>query len=181
MMSQTRRGRRDGRQMEIALMKKPNVAAARVVGAIAVLMATFGTGVASADDPYVGKTYGAVAALLAKNNADAIISVRVGNALPDDLCVVTHSQLSIRIPQDRLTPRPHPAVLFALNCYAGVASAGTSGNSAASPEGRAAQAAQQVADFINAHPEACVASAKAAADCKAFCDAHGTLCKAAAA
>jgi hypothetical protein len=181
MMSQTRRGRRDGRQMEIALMMKPNAGAVCVIGAIAVLMATFGTGVASADDPYVGKTYGAVSAVLAKNNADAIITVRVGNALPDDQCVITHSQLSTKVPQDRLTPRPRPAVLFALNCYAGVASAGTSGNSAASPEGRAAQSAQEVADFINAHPEACTASAKAASDCKSFCDAHATLCKAGAA
>jgi hypothetical protein len=167
--------------MEIALMVKPNAGAVYVIGALAFLMATAGTGVASADDPYVGKTYGAVSAVLAKNNADAIITVRVGNALPDDQCVVTHSQLSHRTPQNRLTPRPRPAVLFALNCYAGVASAGTSGNSAASPEGRAAQSAQEVADFINEHPEACAATAKAVADCKAFCDAHSTLCQAGAA
>ena len=159
-------------------MKKPNAAAVSVVGTITVLMGAFGTGVAAADDPYVGKTYGNVAAVLSKNKVDAIISVRVGNVLPDDQCVVTHAQLSNRIPQDRLDPRPPPAVLLSLNCYASVATAGVSGNSVASPEGRAAQNNQAVADFINSHPEACAASAKAAADCKAFCDAHTTLCKA---
>jgi hypothetical protein len=164
--------------MEVALMRKSIAAAVVVVSMFTVLLAAFGTGVAGADDAFAGKTYAVAAKALDGSGMKAIIVTRVGNVLPDDQCVVTRSQLSLRIPQNRLTPRPPPAILLFLNCNAGVASAGTSGNSAASPEGRAAQTVQETADFINAHPEACAATAKAAADCKAFCDAHATLCTA---
>lgn len=158
-------------------MRKSIAAAVGVVGAISVLMAVFGTGVAGADDAFAGKTYAAAAKAVQGSGMTAVIATRVGNVLPDDQCVVTRSQRSDRIPQDRLTPRPHPAILLSLNCNASVAADGKPGNSAASPEGRAAQTAQATADFINAHPEACAASAKATADCKAFCDAHATLCR----
>jgi hypothetical protein len=149
-------------------MKKSTVG---VVGAITVLMAAFGTGIAGADDAFAGKTYADSAAALDKSGLEAVIVTRVGSVLPDDQCVVTRSQL-------RQTKGKPPAILMYLNCNAGVAAGGAPGNSAASPEGRAAQNAQATADFINANPEACAASEKAAADCKAFCDAHATLCTA---
>ena len=73
-----------------------------------------------------------------------VIATRVGNALPDDQCVVTRSQKAPWIKGDDFAPVTDTVLLY-LNCNATVASATTPGNSAGSPEGRAALAAANAA------------------------------------
>lgn len=112
------------------------VAGAVAVGAVA-------TGVASADD-YAGKTYSDAQSALADAGMKGVISTRSGDSLSNDDCVVTSSEKAPWLKGDNFTPVTD-TVLLNLNCSAGVASAKNPGNSAASPEGRAAiaQAKQQ--------------------------------------
>ena len=120
-------------------MKKFGVYATTAVGAAAVSMAFFGSGVAAADD-YAGQTYGDASKAIADAGKKAVVASRAGDTLADDECVVTHSQAAAWIKGDDFAPVTD-TVLLNLNCNATVASAKDPGNSAASPEGRAAIAA----------------------------------------
>jgi hypothetical protein len=117
-------------------MKKLSVYAAGTLGATAVSIVCFGTGVAAADD-YAGQTYADASAAISDAGQKAVISTRSGDSLPDDKCVVTSSQTAPWIKGDDFAPVTD-TVLVNVNCNASVASATKSGNSAASPEGRAA-------------------------------------------
>jgi len=116
---------------------------AGALGATAVSMAMFGTGVAAADD-YAGQTYADASSALSDAKLTGVIATRVGYALPDDQCVVTRSQKAPWIKGDDFAPVTDTVLLY-LNCNATVASATTPGNSAGSPEGRAALAAANAA------------------------------------
>jgi hypothetical protein len=123
-------------------MKRLGVYAAGTLGATAVSMTLFGTGVAAADD-YAGQTYGDAAAAISDAGQKPVITTRSGDSLPDDKCVVTSSQTAPWIKGDDFAPVTD-TVLVNLNCNAAVASATKPGNSAASPQGRAAlQAAKE--------------------------------------
>jgi hypothetical protein len=124
-------------------VKKLIALSACAVGATAASMAMFGTGVAAADN-YAGQTYADASAALSKASLKGVIATRVGSALPDDKCVVTHSQNASWIKGDKFAP-VKDTVLLDLNCNATVASATTAGNSAGSPEGRAALQAANAA------------------------------------
>jgi hypothetical protein len=118
---------------------------AAIIAASAVPMAVFGTGVAAADD-YAGQTYADASSAIADAGEKGVIATRLGDALPDDECVVTHSEQAPWIKGDDFSPVTDTVLLY-LNCNAGIASATTPGNSAASPEGRAAiQAAKEAAE-----------------------------------
>jgi hypothetical protein len=71
----------------------------------------------------------------------AVVATTVGDqkAWPD--CVVTHAQQRTVQPPENTSASATTQVLLSLNCDAGVASAAAPGNSAASPEGKAAIAA----------------------------------------
>jgi hypothetical protein len=116
-------------------MNKLSVYAAGTLSATAIVC--FGTGVAAADD-YAGQTYADASAAISDAGQKAVISTRSGDSLPDDKCVVTSSQTAPWIKGDDFAPVTD-TVLVNLNCNASVASATKSGNSAASPEGRAAR------------------------------------------
>ena len=120
-------------------MKKFGIYATTAAGATAVSMAFFGTGVAAADD-YAGQTYGDASSAIADAGKKAVIASRAGDTLSDDKCVVTHSQSAPWIKGDDFAPVTDTVLVY-LNCNATVASAKEPGNSAASPEGRAAIAA----------------------------------------
>jgi hypothetical protein len=113
------------------------------VGATAVSMVVFATGVAVADD-YAGQTYAHATTALSDAKLKGVIASRVGDALPNDQCVVTHSEKASWIKGDKFASVTD-TVLLHLNCNATVASATTPGNSAASPEGRAALQAANAA------------------------------------
>ena len=123
-------------------MKKLGVYAITVVGATAVSMAFFGSGVAAADD-YSGQTYGDASKAISDAGKKAVIASRAGDTLTDDDCIVTHSQSAPWIKGDDFAPVTDTVLVY-LNCNATVASAKDPGNSAASPEGKAAiQKAQE--------------------------------------
>ena len=120
-------------------MKKFAVYATTAVGATAVSMAFFGTGIAAADD-YAGQTYSDASSAISDAGKKAVIASRAGDTLSDDDCIVTHSQSAPWIKGDDFSP-VSDTVLVYLNCNATVATAKDPGNSAGSPEGRAAIAA----------------------------------------
>jgi len=121
-------------------VKKFGVYATAAVGATAVSMVFFGSGIAAAD--YSGQTYADASKAISDAGKKAVIASRAGDTLADDDCIVTHSQAAPWIKGDDFAP-VSDTVLVYLNCNATVATAGEPGNSAASPEGRAAIAAAQ--------------------------------------
>ncbi|OBK77053.1 hypothetical protein [Mycobacterium sp. 1164985.4] len=107
-----------------------------------------GAGGARADD-YSGETYGDAAGQISDAGKTAVVSTRSGDTLPQDECIVTHSQTAPWVKGDSFTPVTN-AMLLDLNCNAKVATAKSPGNSAASPEGRAAvEEAKQAASSNN--------------------------------
>jgi hypothetical protein len=122
-------------------MKKFSVYAATTVGAAAVSMAFFGSGIAAADD-YSGQTYGDASKAISDAGKKAVIASRAGDTLTDDDCIVTHSQSAPWIKGDDFAPVTD-TVLVNLNCNSTVATNKDPGNSAGSPEGRAAIAEAQ--------------------------------------
>jgi hypothetical protein len=123
-------------------VKKLGVYAITAVGATAVSMAFFGSGVAAADD-YSGQTYGDASKAISDAGKKAVIASRAGDTLTDDDCIVTHSQSAPWIKGDDFAPVTDTVLVY-LNCNATVATAKDPGNSAASPEGKAAiQKAQE--------------------------------------
>jgi hypothetical protein len=114
-----------------------------VVVATAVSMASFGAGIAAADD-YAGQTYADATSALSAASLKGVIATRVGDTLPQDQCVVTHAENAPWIKGNKFNAVSDTVLLY-LNCNATVASATTPGNSAASPEGRAAIAAANAA------------------------------------
>jgi hypothetical protein len=122
-------------------MKKYGIYATAAVGATAVSMAFFGTGVAAADD-YAGQTYSDASSAISDAGKKAVIASRAGDTLADDDCIVTHSQSAPWLKGDDFSPVTDTVLVY-LNCNATVASAKDPGNSAASPEGRQAIADEQ--------------------------------------
>lgn len=112
------------------------------------------TGVAAADD-YAGKTYADAQSALSGAGMKGVIATRSGDTMPDDECVVTSSEKAPWIKGDKFATVTD-TVLLNLNCSDTVANATHPGNSAASPEGRAAIAA--------AKQQAAQSQAQAAAD-----------------
>ncbi|WP_454789042.1 hypothetical protein [Mycolicibacterium lutetiense] len=135
------------------------LAAVMVLGASAVPIGALATGVAAADD-YAGQKYSDVQSALADAGMKGVVATRDGDSVSDDDCVVTHSENAHWHKGDNFSPVTD-TVLLNLNCNAGVASAKTPGNSAASPEGRAAiSAAKQQAAEEQQQAEADQAKAK---------------------
>jgi hypothetical protein len=96
-------------------------------------------GVAAADD-YAGQKYSDVKSKLADASMTGVIATRVGDITNPDDCVVSSSEKAPWIKGDDFAAVTD-TVLLNLNCYSGVASEKTAGNSKASPEGKAAIAA----------------------------------------
>ena len=126
---------------------KKLIVRAGVVGVTVMSIATAGTGVAAADD-YAGKTYADASSALSGASLKGVIAGRVGDTLPTDQCVVTHSAKAPWIKGNSFNAVTDTVLLY-LNCNATVASATSPGNSAASPEGRAAIAAAKAAAAKN--------------------------------
>jgi hypothetical protein len=105
----------------------------------AALTAALGTGIATADD-YAGQTYADAQSALSNAKLKGVVASRVGDAVSQDQCVVTRSETAPWIKGDKFAAVSDTVLLF-LNCNAAVASTTKPGNSAASPEGRAAIAA----------------------------------------
>lgn len=130
-----------------------------VLGACVVPLGALATGVASADD-YAGQKYSDAQSALADAGMKGVVATRSGDSEADDDCVVTSSEKAPWLKGDNFAPVTD-TVLLNLNCSASVATAKTPGNSAASPEGRAAiAAAKQQAEQEQQQAEADQAKGK---------------------
>ena len=141
-------------------MKKISCVSAGVLTVMAASTMVFAPGIAAADD-YAGQKFSDVMSSLGDADLKGVIATRTGDTLEDDECVVTRSEKAPWIKGDDFAPVTDK-MLLDLNCNAGVASAKTSGNSKASPEGRAAiEAAKEEAAQDQAQATADQAKAKA--------------------
>lgn len=102
-----------------------------------------GAGVADANTPsVVGKTYGKASEMLSGWHLAYQVATTLGTELPRNDCTVVSQRLRSASHFGSVTT---PAtLLLSLDCTAAVASATQAGNSAASPEGRAAKLEQFV-------------------------------------
>jgi hypothetical protein len=116
---------------------------ATLAGAAAGVAATIslGAGLAVAAPDVVGQTYADAKNTIQSTGSAVVIATRTGGSSVLDECTVTNAWDKPRVNQVRQAPGPSE-VMVALNCNAAVASAGSAGPSAASPEGREALATQ---------------------------------------
>jgi hypothetical protein len=108
-------------------------------GAAAGVAATVsaGAGIAAATPDVVGQTYSDAQQTIQATGSKAVIATRIGGRTDEGQCIVTNAWIRTSVTQVYEKPK-YDAVMVALNCSAAVASAGSPGNSAASPEGRQA-------------------------------------------
>jgi hypothetical protein len=113
------------------------------VGVVVVAALSLGSGVAeAASQPnVVGQKYSDASSQLSSAGLSVVVSTTVGDTVDRSDCIVTRQQGRTEPAPENTSASPVNQVLLALNCGAPVASATTSGNSLASPEGRAAAAA----------------------------------------
>jgi hypothetical protein len=106
-------------------------------------MTIFGSVVAhAASQPdVVGQKYSDAASQLSAAGLSVVVSTTVGDTVARSSCIVTHQESRTEAPPENTSASPVSQVLISLNCGAPVASATSAGNSAASPEGKAAAAA----------------------------------------
>jgi hypothetical protein len=99
------------------------------------------SGVAAADTDVTGQKYSDAQSSLSGAGFKPVVETVVGDQKSWPDCVVTHAQKRTVQPPPNSSGSATNEMLVSLNCEAGVATATTPGNSAASPEGRAAVAA----------------------------------------
>jgi hypothetical protein len=139
-----------------------------VVATMAVLVSV--PGIAAADgDPFQGMTYANASAQVAKldKSAKIVVSTVVGSLLQRDDCLVTHWTKAAIL--DGTGTKSGVTVFMDLNCNGVLASAGTPGNSSASPQGRTEKAKQETLDYLNAHPEFCNENPQNHDNCVKYC------------
>lgn len=146
-----------------------------VVGAVVASVTMLGSGVASAYDPLVGKTYSDASAYIAKYKGKPVIATVVGSQLAMDDCIVTSWHLSKFLNSSGRNARGNEWLL-SLNCNNALAGPGRPGNSAMSPEGVQAKTQQQAAATINKDPTICDKSDVYKEWCAAICKSTG-LCQ----
>jgi hypothetical protein len=102
------------------------------------------TGQAGATPTVTGQTYAEAASTLSSAGFKPIVAVTVGDRLPKEKCLVV-SQRGQSVAQKGSHSVAGPTVALSLNCDNQEASATKPGFSGASPEGRAAKAADAAA------------------------------------
>lgn len=126
-------------------------------------------------DALTGATYADAAAYITDTyKSTPVVATVVGDQLDKNDCIVaswSRSNFS-----DSSGSTPPNEILLNLNCYAKVASAGTPGNSLASPAGRNAHRDQQAAENIAKDPGFCEDNAENLAYCQRVCKRTG-LCE----
>jgi len=108
-------------------------------GTVAGVAATVsvGAGIAVAAPDVVGQTYNDAKQTIQIAGSAVAIATRTGGLAETGKCIVTNAWDKPTVTPPGQAPPPD-TVLVALNCNAAVASAGSPGNSAGSPEGRQA-------------------------------------------
>jgi hypothetical protein len=144
------------------------------VGAAALLVMIFGSGVASAKDYYAGQTYDQAVENMSKYNFNPVIGAVNGGSLATGDCIVTTSHKSTFLNSSGRNDRGHDVVLN-LNCNNRLAEPGHPGNSVMSKEGATAKKDQEAAANINKNPAVCDKSKDMAKWCEVVCKRSG-LC-----
>jgi hypothetical protein len=121
--------------------KAVRLGASIVVTTVAAL--TLGSVVAQATSQpnVVGQKYSDATSQLSAAGLSVVVSTTVGDTVDRPDCMVTRQQGRTEPAPENSSASSVSQVLLSLNCGAPVASATSSGNSLASPEGRAAAAA----------------------------------------
>jgi hypothetical protein len=109
-------------------------------------LSLFGGGNASAQDPLIGKTYEEATAEIKNWTGKPVRATIVGDGLELEKCIVSAWR------KDKKTGK----FFLSLNCGNKIASAKDSGNSLASPEGRAQKRHDDTVDWLHQHPEHCL-------------------------
>jgi hypothetical protein len=109
--------------------------------ASAVAMALVGAGQAAADDGVVGHTFSDAKSTLSQQGFGAVVATTVGDRQDWENCIVT--SVTRANFKDSSGSSTGNNMLVNLNCYSRHSTANSPGFSAASPEGRASQAAEQ--------------------------------------
>jgi hypothetical protein len=145
------------------------------VGVAAISMMIFGSGVASAWDPLVGKTYDDAATTISGWNGTPVINTVTGSQLEKGNCIVTSWHKSIFLDASGKNTRPHD-YLISLDCNNHLAAPGHPGNSVMSPEGVKAKHDQEAAVAISKNPAYCQKDDATMQRCKGVCQRTG-LCQ----
>ena len=154
-----------------------------VVLTVALTTAAFlGTGTASADNEYKGRTYEEAAAQISQY-ATVKVRSRVGDQLATDQCVVVGNKWANFL--DTSGNKGGGVVLLDLNCNEAVAGGGGSGYSVTSPEGKKAKADRNWAASLSKNYEDSIAAGKdplcgstySLESCLGFCERVGTCSK----
>lgn len=146
-----------------------------VVGCGLALPLVLGSSLASAADPFVGKTYSDASAAISQRNGTPVVATVSGSALALEDCIVTSWAQSIFLGTDGANSRPREYRLN-LNCNNAVATPGHPGNSAMTPQGAKAKEDQANAASINKNPANCQKSEGAMKWCVNVCKRTG-LCE----
>ena len=114
--------------------------------AVAAMIVFGGVVAQAASQPnVVGQKYSDATSALSSAGLAVVVSTTVGDTVDRSNCIVTHQQGRTEPAPENTSASAVNQVLLSLNCGAPVASATSSGNSLASPEGRAAAAAAATA------------------------------------
>lgn len=111
------------------------------VGAALTALAFTGSGLAAAATDVTGQKYSDAQSSLSSAGFKPVVDTVVGDQKSWPDCVVTRAQKRTVQPPPNSSGSATNEMLVSLNCEAGIATATTPGNSAASPEGKAAAAA----------------------------------------
>ena len=130
-------------------MKKLVVGAGTVVAGAAVALLS-GAGVAAAAPDVVGYTYSDASSAIENSGSSAKVAVSVGSKLSQGECIVTNAWDA---PFVRGGGGGGGEVMVALNCEGDHATANHPGASVASPAGRQAKAADDLAEAKQAYAE----------------------------
>ncbi len=110
--------------------------------AAAAALGLFGAASASAAPDVTGQTYSDAESAISDSGSKAVVASRTGDKLDQGDCIVTRAWDAPFVRDDGgAFGHASGEVMLALNCNGGIATATNAGNSAASPEGRQAQAA----------------------------------------
>ena len=101
-----------------------------LLGAAAATAALWGAGTAGAAPDVVGDTYSDASTAIEQAGGTSVVATRVGSGADEGECIVTNAWDASFV---REGESANGEVMVALNCNSQVASAGESGNSAASP------------------------------------------------
>jgi hypothetical protein len=155
--------------LSVGVVMKSIAGAALVLTGVALSTAAFGSSVASATDPLVGKTYSAAAAAIGGwgSGGKPIIATVSGSQLATDDCIVVSWRKSMFINSSG-TGRPGDFLLN-LDCNQPLAEPGHPGNSVTSVEGKAAKEDDANATYVAKNPKVCEKNANTAAWCTELC------------